>query len=545
MTSQQSRFANIMEAVGLRVLEPGAEKPLELNAVGTAIVRPTKIGYMRRFAASVFEFLAEIDPSVRFRDRQQNFEWKLDCARKRAVMDPDDPTIPFITFCKFWISTDNQNRKLLNLDVSLPDPNDLKTVMKVRATPHVLFDGAGGILPYFTTEILTQKDAEGVDQNVVRYHMKSMLCMVLRPGNARDPYRVVPFGLAAPGMIETWNQVAAEYRDRGESSQKWPEIAVMPNNLRVKQGMRVLLWKPSRLADNGDGTYNYGEIHGRLINSVNAEDLANPDQNPQTLKWGFEGKYYFLIVRMNDQEVRVKCLGKEGVADLRSGKFNLEGTGRLDGFAVLALDPITANADTVMRFALKLVELAPLDVSNPAYAYALSIGEVNPGTDSPKIMREILRPIAVTSAIMVCGELKIALEDFVVKLSGIQGLPSVEEVLAGEELETVWFRKSGDDVLGAWISSKMEANFSWKSWLLRNIRLELFRLILTRDGIAPPAKKLTVKAEEPKVEDAPVVPPTDTPAAAAAAIEEEPADATPPTTPRRRARKAPEATTPS
>ncbi len=523
MVPQEKRLVSMMEAVGLRVLEAG-EKKVKESTSGTALVRPEKIGYIRRLVASLYEFIAEMDSRVQFRDKKRNFEWKLDQARKRVVLDPADPSIPYIDYCRFWITTDKKDpkRKLLNVDISLPDPDDPKTTTKVKAVPHALFDGAGGTLPYVTTEILTQKGEDGKDMMVVEYHLKSMLSITLRPNNPRDPFRVVPFGLAAPGMLETWRQVAAEYRERGASKDEWPDIETLPNNLRLRQGMQLLLWKPIYLAENPEGGYIYGEIYGRKIVSDGDNDLATPDQDPETGEWKFLHKYYFVITGMNDAQVQVKCLGKEGKVDLRSGKFNVGGTGRLDGFTVLGVDPITANFTTLMGHALRLASDASLDVTNPLYSYAFSIGEINP-EDSEQAMRVILRPIAETAAFMVRGELKIKLESLVNELVVIQGLPSVEEVLAGKELDEVWFRKDGEDVLTSWIDSKIEVAFSWKSWLLRNIRQEVLRAILAKDGLTPPEKKQRVKsAEAVKVEEVALVASTEAPAVA------EPVEATPP-----------------
>lgn len=503
-----------LEAIGLRVLEEGQEKPVQRSATGTAIVRPEKHIYIRRMVASLWEFLAETDSSVhRNSNRKENHERRLDDARRRTLMDPNDPTTPYLAFVRFWIDPSDKKRRV-KLELSIPSADDPNMKVTVPATPHFLFDGAGDILPYVMTKQIVQNDEEGNPQTFVEYILTTHVCLVLRPHYLGGQYRVVPFGLGDPGKIETYRQVAEEYRERGESKEKWPDIIPMPNNLRLKQGMRLLHWKPQYLNDMGNDTFSYGEIHGRKIFTKGQSNLARPDEDPNTGKPAFLKKYTFLIVSMNDAEVRVKCLGKEGEVDLRSGQFDIGGTGRLDGFAVLGIDPITANSTTVMKYALGLASAAPLDVSNPLYVYALSTGGINL-KDTEEAMRVLLRPIADVAAIMVRGELIITLGDLVNKLTVIQGMPSVEEVLAGQEIEEVWNRKNGDDdTLAVWITSKMEADFSWKSWLFVNLRQEVLRAILSKEGMTPPEKKQRVKAVEAvKVEEAAPVASTEDPAA--------------------------------
>jgi len=333
-------------------------------------------------------------------------------------------------------------------------------VETVKAVPHILVDGAGGMIPYGTFE-------QSGGKTVV--NAREHFCMVLWPIKKGQPFRLLPLGLASPSRLDMWNRVA-----QGLPGRSLPTIEPIRHNLLAKDGARYLVYTPPGLwqfENEGDdkASYYYGHICGQTARVI--EKGGFPPYDDEEACTFSEPRVF--LVELGERSIGLRYVGRKGKVRLLEGKIDLGQSLAVDPFEALGVSVLTANPSKQSRLAFEMAGRGSFSLDNPLFAYAVKIGLVDPiAIEDTQSVRSSLNRLAS----LVVSALRDQLEDIkarVVNQLCMDKLPSSEEVLGGKQACEVFYRNGGGDFLASWINARIEGEFDWGSWLHRGVRLEL------------------------------------------------------------------------
>ncbi len=389
---------------------------------------------------------------------------------RRFVRDPRDSQVPLLVKAMVYaenVARFNRQTQMAELvpGIGLGYKAEIQvqineeTIETVKAVPHILVDGAGGMIPYGTFE-------ESGGKTVV--NAREHFCMVLWPIKKGQPFRLLPLGLASASRLDMWNRVAVGLPGRGLLA-----IEAIRHNLLAKDGARYLVYTPPGLwqfeGDNDKASYHYGHICGQTARVV--EKGGFPPYDDEDACTFSEPRVF--LVELGERSIGLQYVGRKGKVKLLEGTIDLGQSLAVDPFEALGVSVLTANPSKQSRLAFEMAGRGQFNLENPLFAYAVKIGLIDPiAIEDTQSVRSSLNRLAS----LVVSALRDQLEDFkarVVSQLCMDKLPSSEEVLCGKQAGEVFYRNGGEDFLASWINERIEGEFDWGSWLHRGVRLEL------------------------------------------------------------------------
>lgn len=466
------------------------------------IVISPKIGLMRALAFSVLPIAAKTDNSY------APFQTKCDRKWEELVCMPDNPNMPLVVSVDFEPGRSKKDGSLvIETTLVIPDPEGSGRDVRVSARPYILVDGISGYLPYFKMLKVDAGDGKKLDKPMPTTH----LCFVFKNRKSYY-YRVLPLALGSvgpDGALTRWNKASltslanAPEANKAKVAEEWPVIEPFVHALHLDHRKHKLLlnFKPTGYTPVNDqdpkSDMTYGAKFGQKVihrggNTV--LDVPSADQVNKNGKPCFEA-HVFHIVQFTDNSIGVTWVGPlSAVKSMKRGALTFE-TYRINGFDALGLKMTSANPRTIHDVAAWYAN-GVLDQGNLLYAYALGRGEVFEGQPNLQT-HNALRQIGKNAADQVQSELMVEKNDLVNKFT-TANLPTLAEALVGKDIAEVWYRESGeDDVVAKWIGEQIGEEFLWDSWLHTRVRIEVLRMIASKDGVQPPERP---KKEEPKTE---------------------------------------------
>ncbi len=387
---------------------------------------------------------------------------------RRFVRDPKDPQAPLFVKAMVYaevVARFNRDSKTheptpglgLGYKAEIQVPINEGRIETVKAVPHILVDGAGGMIPYGTFE-------ESGGRTVV--NAAEHFCMVLWPMKKGQPFRLLPLGLASASRLDMWNRVAQGLPGRG-----LPTIEPIRHNLLAKDGARYLVYTPPGIYEfeEGGGKYHYGHICGQTARMIERGGVPPFDDDENCT---FSEPRVFLV-ELDERSIGLQYVGRKGKVKLLQGTIDLGQSLAVDPFEALGVSVLTANPSKHSRIAFEMAARGYLNLENPLFAYAVRIGLVDPvAIDDVQSVRSSLNRLAS----LVVSTLRDQLEDMkqrVVDQLCRDKLPNAEQVLGGKEAGEVFYRNGGEDFLANWINERIEGQFDWTSWLHKGVRLVL------------------------------------------------------------------------
>jgi len=418
---------------------------------------------------------------------------------RRFVRDPKDPQVPLVV--KAMVYAENVSRFDREIKSHVPSPGvglgykaeiqvqiSEETIETVKAVPHILVDGAGGMIPYGTFE-------ESGVKTVV--NAREHFCMVLWPMKKGQPFRLLPLGLASASRLDMWNRVAQGLPGRG-----LPMIEQIRHNLLAKDGARYLVYTPPGLwqfdGDNDKASYHYGHICGQTARVI--EKGGFPPYDDEEACTFSEPRVF--LVELGERSIGLQYVGRKGKVKLLEGTIDLGQSLAVDPFEALGVSVLTANPSKQSRAAFDMAGRGQFNLENPLFAYAVKIGLVDPVAIEPQSVRSSLNRLAS----LVVSALRDQLEDIklrVVDQLCMDKLPSSEEVLGGKQAGEVFYRNGGEDFLASWINERIEGQFDWGSWVHRGVRIELLGKLNIKGVERTMTQAVTVVSTGPIVAEVP------------------------------------------
>lgn len=439
---------------------------------------------------------------------------------RRFIRDPKNLQAPLIV--KAFIGAekvlhfDRESRQKIEVPgvglaykAQIQVPDDKGMMQSVWAVPHILVDGAGGIIPYGKFE----QTPMGLVVNAAEH-----FCLVIRPIKPKQPYRLVPLGLASASRLDMWNRVAEGLPGRG-----LPKIDPIRHNLFAKEGARYLVYTPPGMWEfEGDEResesatkYNFGHICGQTARLIIGSGFPPYDDNEACT---FSEPRVFLV-ELGERSIGLRYVGRKGQVKLLQGTIDLGKPLSIDPFAALGISLITADPYIQARRAFDLAANGAFSIENPLFAYAVQIGLVDPtDIEDVRSVRSSLNRLAG----LVVSTLRQQLDDMktrIVSQLTIDKLPGLDVIHDSKSAEEVWYRNTGKDTLVDWINARIDGAFDWNSWLHRGVRMELLKH-MSKNLFPPPRQTksqsaVTASAVVSKPAPVPVPVPADIPASAA------------------------------
>ncbi|MBI2475090.1 hypothetical protein HYV69_01560 [Candidatus Uhrbacteria bacterium] len=474
----------LLQESGLIVKGGGATKPPTAASKGE-IAQPSRFTQMLAIWGELIDIAVLTDNR-----RRVPIEVRKREMTRRFVRDPRDPQVPLLV--KAMIFAENVTRfnretkeHELQPGIGLGYKAEIQVSVNkgsdetVKAVPHILVDGAGGMIPYGTFE-------ESGGKTVV--NAREHFCMVLWPMKKGQPFRLLPLGLASASRLDMWNRVAQGLPGRG-----LPTIEPIRHNLLAKDGARYLVYTPPGMwqfdGEEGKASYHYGHICGQTARVIEKGGFPPYDDEENCT---FSEQRVFLV-ELGERSIGLQYVGRKGKVKLLEGTIDLGQSLAVEPFEALGVSVLTANPSKQSRTAFELAGRGAFTLDNPLFAYAVRIGLVDPVVlEDTQSVRSSLNRLAS----LVVSTLRDQLDDIkrrVVEQLCRDLLPDSEIVLDGKSAEEVWHRNGGEDFLAKWINERIEGDFDWSSWVHRGVRMELLKRISERaqNVGTPPALPVT------------------------------------------------------
>ena len=404
-------------------------------------------------------------------------------AMARFVMDRKDPTKALVL--PVWFIQDPPTAKgtgrMYRAKFDIPDPTSSSGYSKVIGVPHVVANGIGGRIVY------GDPTGEYDDGGEMIVKPKEHWVAIMRPLHEGGLFKLLPTGLASEMNLATWRKLVEQLEE-----QNLPHFESIKHNLLGRERTMYIIIKPKGLwryrmpndKKEPTGPYHHGTIDGLSTVCIGPDsDLAPFDDDDAC---AYTEDHVFLV---QPEESRLRLLHVNRLCDAKLAKGSLDGLGaiQINAFEALGKSPRELDMSTLADQAYHLAASRP-GMENALWAWAVQNGYLDPLEVQLTTVKPVLMGLAPIVIEQGRNELATIRKEVATRLSWAT-LPELEEILAGDTIQTAYWRTTGPDAMSAWMEEHIEGGeFDWKSWLHCMVRRDLLAIILGKRGEAVPEK---------------------------------------------------------